>query len=193
MRRISLIGITLWLVAIAAGFAWLARYETRAGMPAQPPSSWPDDSRLVVDNQRWTAVMFAHPHCPCTKASLQELADLVTEHGSMLQVFLVICKPIGVPDGWEETDIVKEASAINGLVVHRDENDAERRRFAVQTSGQVLLYDPRGKLHYRGGITAARGKVGDSQGRRFIESMLLGEDSLFRDGPVYGCPLVEAD
>src|SRR5262245_12283364 len=193
MRRICQVGVTLWLVAIAVGFAWLARYETRAGRPAQPPWSWPDDSRLVIDRQRWTAVMFVHPRCPCSKASLQELSDLVTNHGSVLHGFLVVCKPIGVPVVWENADILQESSAINGVAVYCDENDEERGRFAVHTSGQVLLYNPRGKLCYTGGITAARGKVGESQGHRFIESILLGEDSLFRDGPVFGCPLVEAD
>ncbi len=42
------------------------------------------------------------------------------------------------------------------------------------TSGQVLLYDPSGRLAFSGGITAARGHVGDNAGSDAIVGLVMG-------------------
>jgi hypothetical protein len=193
LRAAALVGVTAWLAAIGAGFGWLAAYESRPGVAGQPPGTWPDDSRLTRANQKWTAVMFLHPRCPCSQASLQEFAVLNSQAEGHLRAILVICKPEGVREGWEQTTTWKEASTLEHVERYVDEGDEERRRFGTLTSGQLVVYDPGGRLRYSGGITAARGKVGPSKGRLNVQTLLRGREPSCCEGVVYGCPLTEAD
>jgi hypothetical protein len=73
--------------------------------------------------------------------------------------------------------------------VLRDEGGREGSRFAVGTSGGVVLYDTRGRLLFRGGITAARGHEGDSFGQERIASLLTTGAADRADAPVFGCAL----
>jgi hypothetical protein len=190
MRSIAVVGITLWVVAMIVGFWWLAEYGTTPGLAGQPPESWPDGSALARDRQRWTLVMFLHPHCPCSPASLEELAILQAEYANRLQTHLVMIKPEAVADGWERSAVLDKALSLRGAEVLCDENDEERGRFGAQTSGQIVLYDPHGRLRYSGGITPARGKTGQSKGRQAIVALLQSQAPARCEGAVFGCPLV---
>jgi hypothetical protein len=189
MRVVSVFAAALWLAMVVAGFGWLATYETRPGRMGDVSQSWPEASRLERDSRRWNLVMFLHPRCPCSAASLEELGELTAAHASELRACVVFCKPQGVPAKWEQTATWTQAATLAGIVRTSDENDGERRAFGALTSGEVFLYDPSGRLRYRGGITSARGKAGPSEGREVIESLLTGEEPARREGPVFGCPL----
>lgn len=189
MRIVSVFAVAIWLAMVVAGFGWLAAYEVRPGRVGDVSQTWPGASHLERDQVRWTLVMFLHPHCPCSQASLQELGELQSAHPSQLHAHLVFCKPRGVPDGWEQTANWREASALPDVELVSDENDAERRVFGALTSGETLLYDASGTLRYRGGITQARGRTGPSEGRSVVEALLRGEAPPRQQGPVFGCPL----
>src|SRR5262249_1932415 len=72
-----MIGLLAWAAVAVLGFWSLALYETRPGCAADPPPDWPDRSRLRCDPDRPTLLMFLHPHCPCSRASLEELTVLL--------------------------------------------------------------------------------------------------------------------
>jgi hypothetical protein len=118
--------------------------------------------RLVAD--KLTLVLFAHPHCPCTRASLHELDDLLAETQNRVSVTVVFTIPEGVPADWEQGDLWNSATSIPGLRVIRDQGGKEAHQFDVVGSGHVLLYAPSGKLLFSGGITASRGHEGDNVG-----------------------------
>jgi hypothetical protein len=61
----------------------------------------------------------------------------------------------------------------------------------IATSGQAFLYDAWGHLLFSGGITAARGHIGDNMGRRSVASLVSGKPSALTSTPVFGCPLIE--
>ena len=111
--------------------------------------------RLVSD--KLTLVLFAHPHCPCTRASLHELDGLLAETQNRVSVTVVFTIPDGVTADWEQGDLWNSATSIPGLRVIRDQGGGEAHRFDVEGSGHVLLYAPSGKLLFSGGITASRG------------------------------------
>jgi hypothetical protein len=52
-----------------------------------------------------------------------------------------------------------------------------------------VLYDARGRLLFRGGLTSARGHEGDSAGLQRISSLLRTGQADRSDAPVYGCSL----
>jgi len=184
----TVLGI-LWLAVVVAGMGALMDYSSRPGIPAAAPHQWPSGSRLVRDEGRPTLVMLAHPRCDCTKASLSELAELLARTRHRPSVYVVFVKPGAATANWEQTSLWKSAEAIPGVRVMRDDEGVEARRFSVQTSGQILLYDAQGTLVYAGGTTAARGKTGESFGRTAILAALDTRHPQSPSSPVYGCSL----
>jgi hypothetical protein len=135
-------------------------------------------------------VLFGHPHCPCTQASLHELRVLLAETRNNVSVIVVFIIPDGVPAGWEQGDLWNAATTMPGLRIIRDQGGREARQFGVAGSGHVLLYAPSGKLLFSGGITASRGHEGDNLGRFTVVSLILNGHASVRRTPVFGCSLL---
>jgi hypothetical protein len=183
----------LWVGAVIAGFAWLAGYDNRAGIPATATARWPADSQIARDASRPTLIMLVHPRCTCSRASLGELAELLARARHRPTAVVLMVKPEGVASDWEQTDLWQSATRIPDVTVVLDDGGVEARRFGTQTSGQTLLYDADGRLLFSGGITGARGHPGDNAGRAAVLA-LLDRDSPQQSGsPVFGCPLLSAD
>ena len=179
-----------WLLMIGTGVSYLKNYESNAGAAAAAPERWPDGSRLRRAGDRATLIMLAHPHCPCTRASIGELSRLMTQAKGRLRAFVLFVKPPNVGDGWEQTDLLTSAAAIPGVTVVSDDAGVEAGRFRAVTSGQTVLYDTEGRLLFRGGITSARGHAGDNAGRTAIVSLVTTGETRQKETPVFGCPLL---
>lgn len=184
-------GASLWLVTVVMGISTMLTYETTPGTAAAPPDDWPTESVIKLSPDRPTLIMLAHPKCPCTRASINELNRLLMQVDRHVKTYVVFIKPDGSSDDWDSTDLWSSASAIPGTIVVRDESGIEAKRFQAATSGQTLLYDQNGKLLFRGGITGARGHEGDNGGRSAIVSLINTGTVLLDETPVYGCPLFE--
>src|SRR5882724_1733252 len=117
--------------------------------------------------------MFAHPRCPCTRATLGELELVMARCEGLLNAHVVFIRPDSTTEDWPRTGLWRRAAAIRGVTVHSDDAGLEARRFGVETSGHTLLYDRRGHLLFQGGITAARGHSGDNPGRSALVALLL--------------------
>lgn len=183
----------LWLLTVGSGMAMLWAYATAAGVPAAPPPAWPQDSRVRPSAERATLIVLAHPQCPCTRASIEELDRLMARAGDRLTAHVLFVTPVGAADGWEATDLWSSAAAIPGVSVLRDADGAEASRFHAATSGQVILYDAKGRLRFSGGITGARGHAGDNPGLSAIAELLEGDSSAAAETPVFGCSLLGAE
>ena len=183
-------GIILWLAAVGYGLVYLSRYETAPGAkPDSPPGKFPSLSRIVPDRTRATLIFFAHPKCPCSRASISELARLMPEVEGRMAVYVILSKPAGSPVDWENTDLRSSAERIPGVKFIVDENEVETDLFGVRTSGTGLLYDLDGNLRFQGGITRSRGMEGDNTGRSAIAALVNSNFSEHSETPVYGCPL----
>jgi hypothetical protein len=183
----------LWLSLIGVGMWFLKNYEISPGVAAAAPNRWPADSRLRRATDSATLVMLAHPHCPCTRASIGELSRLMTEARGRVTAYVLFVKPLNFSDGWEQTDLLSSAAAIPGVIVVRDDEGVEARRFHAVTSGQTVLYDAEGRQLFSGGITSARGHAGDNAGRTALVSLLTRGEAAQRETPVFGCPLFAED
>ncbi|MBI1795433.1 MAG: hypothetical protein HYR74_00105 [Candidatus Eisenbacteria bacterium] len=167
----------------------LLDYQTRAGAPAHPPSSWPQSTRIAMTVGEARLVVFAHPHCPCTRATLGELARVMARTEGRLHAAVQFVVPPGEDPQWARTDLWRSAAAIPGVQVGIDQGGAEARRFGSLTSGQVLLYDAAGRLCFAGGITAGRGHAGDNAGEDAIVAIASNGVGRLSSTPVYGCAL----
>ena len=186
---ILLAACALWVSVIGAGIKFIWGYESTPGVAASAPDRWPADSRIKLAADRPTLVMLAHPRCPCTRASIGELARLMTQAQGRVTAYVLFVKPPDFSEGWERTDLWASAAAIPGVTVVRDDDGVEAGRFGAATSGQTVLYDAAGRLIFSGGITAARGHAGDNAGRAAVVSLLINDESEQKETPVYGCPL----
>jgi hypothetical protein len=179
----------LWLFMISAGIGFLWNYESTPGVAAAAPDQWPANSPIERAADRATLIMLAHPHCPCTRASIGELARLMTQAQGRVTAYVLFVKPPDLAAGWEQTELLRSAAAIPGVHVVRDDDGVEAARFNAATSGQTLLYDSSGKLRFSGGITSARGHEGDNAGRTAIVSLLTTAKADQQETTVFGCPL----
>jgi hypothetical protein len=190
MKILLTIGILLWLTAVGYGVAYLSRYETTPGeQKVVTSSAFPAESKIKPDADRATLLFFAHPKCPCSRASLNEIAKLMPEVEGRLNVYVIFSKPPGAPADWANTGLRASAEKIPGVRVIVDENDVETDLFNARTSGTALLYDRSGNLRFQGGVTRARGQEGDNAGKSAIADIVNNNFSEYEDTSVYGCPI----
>ena len=180
-----------WGLAVSTGLIVLWSYENRPGLAATAPPSWPVASGIGRTPGLPTLIMLVHPHCPCSRASIEELNRLMARAHEAMSVYVLFLKPSAVPDDWEQTDLWRSAAAIPGVHAMRDEGGVEAARFQAATSGQVVLYDAAGRLLFSGGITSSRGHEGDNVGRDTILSLLTRGRADDSSTPVFGCSLRE--
>jgi hypothetical protein len=179
----------VWVLMIGVGLALLWDYENAPGLTAAPPSHWPPDSHIHLATDRATLIMLAHPHCPCSRASVGELAKLMAQTQGRVTAYVLFLKPADASDDWEKTDLWQSAASIPGVNVVADDDGVEARCFHAMTSGQTVLYDAAGRLLFSGGITGSRGHSGDNAGRSAIVSRLNTGVAERAETFVFGCPL----
>jgi hypothetical protein len=190
--------VAVWVAVVALGAVSLWRYKLTPGKSAATPAFWPAESALSHLPGRATLVMFAHPRCPCTRASLAELKRVLTPLAGQVTAEVVFMHAHGADEDWSRTETLERAQSIPGVQVAFDDGGREAARFGVTTSGHVVLYDREGRLSFSGGITPARNHEGDSPGRQQLGAALSREvrnGSAMRLGPgspVFGCALAEA-
>lgn len=190
-RLLHLAVLTAWLGCIAAVMHWGLHFQYQAP-PLQPSQGqWPTSSQLPRGNAG-TIIMFLHPHCPCSKASLHELLMLDTKLRPGIAVSCVFCQaPEESADYIRSTGLWREVA--KGANLHATiDSGAETSLFHPRISGEIFAYDAAGTLVYHGGITPSRGHVGDNLGAERLLAR-LNEDSAGTQPPdifpAFGCAL----
>jgi hypothetical protein len=187
-----IVAATIWLALIFGGFSILLDYQGKAGPSSTLSKDFPsgDPDLQLSSAPQGTLVMFVHPQCPCSSASISELALLMT-HCKQLKAYVLFIRPKGFAPGWEQTSLWKRAAAIPGVQPIADIGGSKTAYFMASTSGETALYDRKGKLLFQGGITEARGHEGDNSGLSDIEALAQGQGSLLakHDTAVFGCSL----
>jgi hypothetical protein len=184
--------VAAWVALVVIGFALVLVYGSTPGRAASAPPRWPAGSALSpATGGAWTLVLFAHPHCPCTRATLDSLARITARAGERVQAQVVLVRDPSVAKGWERGEILEKARRIPGVAIRVDDAGVEARRFGAASSGQALLFDPEGVLRFSGGLTVLRGHAGDSPGSDAVRVLLEGGSTPVAETPVYGCPLFD--
>jgi hypothetical protein len=185
----------VWLIAVVAGSAILWNYAGTPGAAARQ-DEWPRESRITLSPHSKTLVMFVHPHCPCTRASMAELERVVAQcnggaapEENRVTPWIVFYKPSDKTAGWERTDLWRTAESIPGAHVFCDEDGVEAKRFDAKTSGQTFVFGPTGERLFAGGITGSRGHEGDNAGQSAVVQIAREGASVCRETPVFGCPI----
>jgi hypothetical protein len=141
-------------------------------------------------SRRPILVMFLHPLCSCSRASLAELREVVARNPGQLTVWLLFLKSPNLAAPAEQSALWQTAKSIPGVNVAADPDGVEARRFGAQTSGHLAVYGSDRNLLFSGGITESRGHVGDNSHLEQVLSVLAGSTAPgSRFAPVYGCAL----
>ena len=192
-RLVLATALSLWGGALLYGLIEAARWEGRPGIRGLAPCMWPEGSSIPRVDGDSTLIVFSHPLCPCTRATLGELARIVARAPANLQTLVVFAPPKGAPQDWEASDLRRLAEEIPRVRVLTDRGCVEARRFGARTSGDTLLFDAGGRLRFHGGITGSRGHEGDNLGRAAVLAILRGDSPAPSSSPVFGCPLEDGD
>jgi hypothetical protein len=183
----------IWLGVVGIGLSWMWEYETTPGEITKSPTHWPVESQIERSASCPTLIVFAHPRCPCTRASIRELELIMAHCNGRVDARVLFFKPTDSSAEWEKTDLWLSAEAIPGVKVHCDEDCSEAEKFCATTSGYSLLYNPNGQLLFSGGITGSRGHSGDNAGRSSIESLVMNGVTNQKRTFVFGCSLLGQD
>jgi hypothetical protein len=191
-RRVLLVSLiaagALWIATIAAAFEAIRRFEVTPGLPASAPRLWPAASAVSRQAGHWSLVMLVHPHCSCSRASVQELGEIVEKAPQDVQTTVLVYRPREMAVGWERTGVYDAATRLRRARVLIDEDGAEAAAFGGFTSGQTFLYDADGRLRFAGGVTSLRGHAGLNRGRADV--IRIARDRAGNGShPVFGCAI----
>jgi hypothetical protein len=164
----------------------MIRYSSTPGRIGTPPMDWPRAAVSHPASPKATLLVFVHPECPCSRATMEELAHVMVFQ-NLVEARVYFSEPAGT--SWPKTGLYESASRIPGVRVFSDPDGAIARQFGARTSGQSLLYNTAGRLLFSGGITGARGHVGGNEGEDAVLMLLEGGTPLHRTAPVFGCAL----
>ena len=187
--RVAVFG---WVVGAAVGIFALSDYSATQGMPARADSTWPDPPGIDFPEHGGCVLMFAHPRCPCTRASLAELDNLMRDLESKATV--VFWQPPAGSSEWCDSDLIQFARRSTRLQVFLDEGGQVTSLFGGRTSGTCLVFDRTGTLRFNGGVTAGRGHRGKTAAHQQIAAILRKDDSSVgpssqQSFPVFGCAI----
>ena len=187
LTRFNLL-IALWVALMLAANLALSNYAATAGeqtaAPARRPAVLP---RAEVEAFELHA--FMHPHCPCSRATLWELAEFSAAAGPAMHIHVHFVTPEHPVDAWHSSDLWNIARSIPRAVSLADPGGHKARAVGAWTSGHVVVYDRAGDLRFVGGLTASRGHQGESRGLHVLEALVRHGDCERGDAPVYGCEL----
>lgn len=181
-------GVVVWIAIVSVGFERLWRYSATPGPAATAARTWPT-SGFAHDTERPTLVMFLHPECGCSPASLEELARLAAKAPSRFSALVLFGDPVAGNTPLAENAMWRTATAIPGVTAMHDPGGREAIKFDARVSGQTFLYDAAGRLAFSGGMTGRRGHAGDNDGEDALFAFITEGASPITHTPVFGCLL----
>lgn len=178
-----------WFAVATACVLILLSYQSAHGSAGSAPANWPRRTQLVLDTNRATLIMFAHPQCACTRAGIEELNHLLARCENHLRAQIWFYRPSSVAKEWVRSSLWRRAATIPGISLHEDVDGAQAKLFGVDISGSVLVYDTSGKLRFKGGITGSHNPGNSKGGEDMIVSISDSPSPDFGQTPVHGCSL----
>ena len=185
--------LTVSVSATLAGIGTVLAFNGTAGLETMGPAGWPAGTAVKRSHTAPTILVFAHPFCSCTGATLEELDRVLANRKSGAQAPAIRILFSRSDPAWKPGDLWNRASKIPGANPVWDEEGREARIFGARTSGLVFLYDPRGNLLFQGGITSSRGHTGNSYGAERLTAAIESGRKVAGSPPqVFGCALFSA-
>src|SRR5436305_10790590 len=101
-KKAWVLAVLLWLGVIAAGYSFLLHYSFAAGKTIAAPAAIPPAMAPQGVSRKAQLFLALHPHCPCSRATLRELAKILTRAPAGAEVTVLMYKPNKQSDRWME-------------------------------------------------------------------------------------------
>lgn len=178
----------LWGVFALGGSIAMYQHAYSGDHPEYAGQQWPSLSKLTRGSERATLIVFAHPKCPCTRATIDSLSQVVRD--TKCDATIVFWQPASSSksdtSGWTTTPVIEKAKGIESLQIVMDPDGVESSLFGANTSGHCIAFSASGELLYSGGITSSRGHTGNNIGlESLIQAIQTGHAQ--KSLPVFGC------
>src|SRR5207302_10314677 len=92
-RALLAAAVVLWIPAVGTGVRSLLRYSNTPGRAGTPPAEWPRGASVPPPRDRAALLVFAHPQCPCSQATMEELARIVANAREKLDIYVFFYAP----------------------------------------------------------------------------------------------------
>jgi len=183
-----LVAAAVWLLAIGGGYSWIMARSFQASELGENPVL---DLKTVhmLDVEKPTLFVFLHPECPCSEATVEELARISERCEGELKIFGIFSDYPTLPQPAGRSRLWNKLESILGARSLLDEDAHLRHSFHAATSGECFLLDTDGHVIYHGGITSSRGHSGPSIGGDAIISFFNAGNISTVTAPVFGCTL----
>jgi hypothetical protein len=168
----------------------MQQYASTPGSTGRAAGHWPAQAGFRPSRGCAALVLFLHPHCPCSRATIEQLNRLLVSNVEAVEVFAIFVRPVDSEPDWEKADQWHTMTGLPGVRVFADDGRA-RREFGAATSGEAYLYAADGRLLFHGGITGSRGHAGDNAASRALAARIADPELGFCATQVFGCPLTD--
>ena len=186
--------LVVWVAIAMAGWYCISAYGFSGDQEAiaNAPQLWPAESTIVRTERRPTLLLFLHPKCPCSRATVGELERLpvLVPNSALPNICVIAAAPRSIGDLWWSSSFLTRAARLPNAHLVRDPGGVETAIFGARVSGTVLLFDPAGNRLYAGGVTMSRGHAGDNVGLQAVTSLLVDHDADVPSIPPLGCVMV---
>lgn len=176
-----------WLVLVVFALTSFTAYKGVAGPSQTLQSSVAQTLPSHSDEGTTRLIAFVHPFCPCSLATLSNIDLATTRIASPIEVSIVIS------DLSSNANEVSPAESFSRRFPKWSVSKLsleEINRRGVATSGHVLLIAKDEQILFSGGITKARGHVGECRGLNELihaAEQTQNTGSEVRALPVFGC------
>lgn len=180
----------LWFVVAVSGLSLFGAYQNREGDRGAVPGQWPAKSRISRSTNGSTLLVFLHPNCPCSRASVHSLQRILAAVPTANRPRTIFVFRRAATDDWRVRSLLADAAAATPDATFLQDFDLqESARFGTQVSGHVLVYDRAGQLVFDGGITPDRGQEGESVSGTRLYDALADSTGPAAHTAVFGCSL----
>jgi hypothetical protein len=184
------VAVIFWAILVLVGGMLLVKYQMAPGEQKPGPERLPE-SQTHQGQSLSEMLVFLHPKCPCSRATVEELDRLMADTTGKLKVKAYFVGPQNAADDWTQSPLVVRARSIPNIEVAYDAGGAHAKAFGALTSGQAFVFDPKGKKVYQGGLTASRGHEGANEGCASIVEYVKTGKLPPSQPPVFGCAFGE--
>lgn len=186
--------LVVWSIIILSMSIGFDAYAVRSG-DAQP-GSWATSVFPDVDDQQPWLVMTVHPECACTELAMASLAESLRDQQVRVSVYVAMPETATPAQRQQCRDVWQVYREYSGQMQVCQVTPAAMQAAGAYTSGEVWVYGPHGQQWFRGGVTPARGHVGNCLGLQSV-IVALRTSMAQSSAPVFGCalgtPTVSAD
>ncbi|MCU0711848.1 MAG: hypothetical protein MUC43_07290 [Pirellula sp.] len=163
--------VTTWsLLTFACFFVVLPSVGKDEVLSAAPINQWPSTTKVSLGDSTQHLVVFVHPFCPCTRATLRNLDEALRD--SDLKVSVVQLRNEKLESSHAPISHIADLSRKNGWNLILDDNGVEARAFGAMTSGECMLFSSSGERLFIGGVTASRGHLGNNEGLDVLKGIV---------------------